>query len=349
MISGAGGGTSVRSAIASDLGFGDVSPAPAIAAIEQGENIKIVNLGSRSLADNVVIVMPNSPIKTVKDLKGKKFAISNPKSLGEMTAVLVFEQAGLKPDDVQRVALGGLSGALTALENGVVDATSIPGILFMIRGGESKYRVLLGPKDLPLLPPAIGIATGDLMKKHPDKLRALLAGRREGVKFIYEHPQDAIKILSKVYEPLPPKDVATLVNQLVEARTSGARDRSRCRALQNAVRAMKYVGIAHARRRSRQDGRHLVPAERLAGREEMSSRLPDGDIHAQLAGVTRVYPGAAGHPAVHALGPIDLDLRKGEFFAVVGPSGCGKSTLLEVLAGLQRATAGSVTFEGNAP
>ena len=94
VISGAGGGTSVRSVIASDHGFGDVSPAPVIAAIEQGQDIKIVALGSRSLADNVVIVMPNSPIKSVKDLKGKKFAISNPKSLGEMTAVLVFEQIG---------------------------------------------------------------------------------------------------------------------------------------------------------------------------------------------------------------------------------------------------------------
>src|ERR1700694_2674088 len=71
VISGAGGGTSVRSAIASDLGFGDVSPAPVIAAIEQGQDIKIVSLGSRSLADNVVIVMPNSPIKSVQDLKGK--------------------------------------------------------------------------------------------------------------------------------------------------------------------------------------------------------------------------------------------------------------------------------------
>jgi NitT/TauT family transport system substrate-binding protein len=241
VISGAGGGTSVRAAIASELGFGDVSPAPVIAAIEQGEDIKIVNLGSRSLADNVVIVMPNSPIKSVKELKGKKFAISNPKSLGEMTAVLVFEQAGLKPNDVQRVALGGLSGALTALENGVVDATSIPGILFMMRGGESKYRVLLGPKDLPLLPPAIGIATGTLMKQHPDKLRALLAGRREGVKFIYQHTPDAITILSKVYAPLPPKDVDTLVKQLVEAKF-WSEGQIEMQGLQNAVRAMKYVG-----------------------------------------------------------------------------------------------------------
>ena len=49
---------------------------------------------------------------------------------------------------------------------------------------------------------------------------------------------------------------------------------------------------------------------------------------------------------VHALGPVDLDLKRGEFFAIVGPSGCGKSTLLEVLAGLQQPTAGTVTFEG---
>ena len=77
-----------------------------------------------------------------------------------------------------------------------------------------------------------------------------------------------------------------------------------------------------------------------------STTLPDRQIHASLSGVTRIYPGAASQQPVHALGPVDLDLRRGEFFAVVGPSGCGKSTLLEVLAGLQPATAGTVIFEG---
>jgi len=65
--------------------------------------------------------------------------------------------------------------------------------------------------------------------------------------------------------------------------------------------------------------------------------------HAVLRGVTRVYPGA---PPVYALGPLDLDLARGEFFSVVGPSGCGKSTLLDVLAGLSAPTAGSIMFEG---
>jgi NitT/TauT family transport system ATP-binding protein len=72
------------------------------------------------------------------------------------------------------------------------------------------------------------------------------------------------------------------------------------------------------------------------------------DIHAQLSAVTRVYPGAGNQPPVDALGPVDLELRKGEFFAVVGPSGCGKSTFLDVLAGLQRPTTGTVKFEDKA-
>ena len=65
--------------------------------------------------------------------------------------------------------------------------------------------------------------------------------------------------------------------------------------------------------------------------------------HVILRGVTRVYPGAS---PVHALGPIDLDLARSEFFSVVGPSGCGKSTLLDVLAGLSPPTAGRASFEG---
>jgi NitT/TauT family transport system ATP-binding protein len=72
--------------------------------------------------------------------------------------------------------------------------------------------------------------------------------------------------------------------------------------------------------------------------------MTDPAIHVRLQGVTRVYPTKAG--GLHALGPIDLDLRKGEFFAVVGPSGCGKSTLLEMIAALAPPTEGKVEFEG---
>jgi NitT/TauT family transport system substrate-binding protein len=154
----------------------------------------------------------------------------------------VLEKAGLKQGDVQMVALGGLSGALTALENGVVEATAIPVILFRQRGGESKYRVLVGPKDLPLIPSQLGMATGKAMKETPQKLRAIQLARREGTKFIYENTDEAIQILAKIYEPLPAKDVGVMVKELVDAKfwTEG---RIEMPLLQNTVRAMKYVGM----------------------------------------------------------------------------------------------------------
>lgn len=78
------------------------------------------------------------------------------------------------------------------------------------------------------------------------------------------------------------------------------------------------------------------------------ARPPDvpAPAHACVVGVTRVYPGRGGASDVHALGPVSLDLHRGEFVSVVGPSGCGKSTLLDLLAGLGRPTAGTITFEG---
>jgi NitT/TauT family transport system ATP-binding protein len=72
--------------------------------------------------------------------------------------------------------------------------------------------------------------------------------------------------------------------------------------------------------------------------------IPAEQAHATLRGVTRVYHSQGR--SLHALGPVDLYLAKGEFFSVVGPSGCGKSTLLDILAGLNPPQAGTAHFEG---
>jgi NitT/TauT family transport system ATP-binding protein len=68
--------------------------------------------------------------------------------------------------------------------------------------------------------------------------------------------------------------------------------------------------------------------------------------HLSLREVTKVFPPVGNHAEVHAMGPVDLDILRGEFFSVVGPSGCGKSTLLDVIAGLSVATQGRATFNG---
>ncbi len=55
-----------------------------------------------------------------------------------------------------------------------------------------------------------------------------------------------------------------------------------------------------------------------------------------------------GHARVHVLRGLGLNVRRGEFLAVMGPSGCGKSTLLHVLGLMTPADAGSIFLEGQA-
>ncbi len=60
----------------------------------------------------------------------------------------------------------------------------------------------------------------------------------------------------------------------------------------------------------------------------------------ELRGVTKVFPAAGGR--FTALSDVDLRLSRGELAAVVGKSGSGKSTLLNLVAGIDRPSAGEI-------
>jgi putative ABC transport system ATP-binding protein len=62
--------------------------------------------------------------------------------------------------------------------------------------------------------------------------------------------------------------------------------------------------------------------------------------------LTQRYRRAGGGPPLTVLEGVDLEIAAGEAVAVLGPSGSGKTTLLGLLAGLDRASEGSVTLDG---
>lgn len=67
-------------------------------------------------------------------------------------------------------------------------------------------------------------------------------------------------------------------------------------------------------------------------------------VMVEAKGISKIY--STGHLEVHALDGVDLEVRRGEFMAVMGPSGSGKTTLLNCMSGLDEVSLGEVFVEG---
>ena len=77
---------------------------------------------------------------------------------------------------------------------------------------------------------------------------------------------------------------------------------------------------------------------------DMAHSVGDGPL-VRLEGVEKVYrTGRLEYPALRG---IDVTVDRGELVAIVGPSGSGKSTILNILTGIDRPTAGTVTVAGS--
>ena len=75
--------------------------------------------------------------------------------------------------------------------------------------------------------------------------------------------------------------------------------------------------------------------------------MPVAEIAVALADVWKRFPGPAGE-SVTAVRDITLQIKDGEFFALLGPSGCGKTTTLRMIAGFELPTEGEVYIHGRA-
>lgn len=64
-----------------------------------------------------------------------------------------------------------------------------------------------------------------------------------------------------------------------------------------------------------------------------------------LSHIQRTYNANSTHP-VKALKDISFDVEPGEYIAIMGESGAGKSTLLNIIATLEKATAGEILLNG---
>ncbi len=235
-----GGGTTVRNIMASDLAYGEVAPSAAIAAIKSGLPIKIVNGAVRTISDFVLVVRPDSDIHSLKDLVGKKWGLTSAKSNTDILSSMMLEKAGIPRDSVQRPAIGNQAAVLQAIQN---DSVQIGFILEPLWTKVSGHMRSIG-RASDVLPPmlqTVGIASTDAIRTQGDKIKAIIAGRRKGVEFALQNPEEAADILVKYYESLDPAIARQVVVALAKENYWSPGD-IEMTALQQTVHGLHLVG-----------------------------------------------------------------------------------------------------------
>jgi len=219
IITSAGGGTTLRNMLAGNAPYAEVNPVVVVSAVLQGVDLRIVSDNVLTVAEFVWAVKPDSPIKSIKDFKGKKIGYTNPRSTSQALARMLLQQAGLTEADAELVKTGGFGEGIAALDSGQIDVAAITEPLWSKVKG--KYRaVVVASEVLPPLDNVVGVTTVEMAEKKGDFLRAVIRARRKAVKFMIEHPDEAAEIVAKEYKL--DLDVAkSAVRNLVTSKTQG--------------------------------------------------------------------------------------------------------------------------------
>ena len=219
IITSAGGGTTLRNMMAGGVAYAEVNPGLVVSAIHQGAELKIIAENVRTNAETTWGVKPNSPLMTVKDLKGRKLGYSNPRSTSQALVSLLLKHAGYTPNDAELVRTGGFGEGIAALEIGAVDMTPFPEPLWAIH--KHKYRALATVNEV--LPPLTNTIAATIISQGKTKaefIKAVIRSRRKAVEFMNSNPDEAAEPIAKAFN-IELAVARSAVRNLVENKTGG--------------------------------------------------------------------------------------------------------------------------------
>ncbi len=194
-----GGGTSVRNTLAGDLPYGEVASSAAIEAINSGAPLRIIGSGVQSIADLLWMAKKGAPLHSIEDLIGKKVAFTAPGSVTNMLILMSMKKKRIDPNAMKLIAVGGIGANVSAVLNNAVDAGMCGEPVWS--ENEDKLQPVFWPKDIlsPNMMQTVAVTTADYATEGAAKLRGIIAGRRDGVRYIEDHPDEAADITAKAY------------------------------------------------------------------------------------------------------------------------------------------------------
>ncbi len=164
---------------------------------EQGVPVKILYLGHRD--GSTVMVRKEDPAKSLRDLRGKTFAIPSKYSNQNLVIHKLMEDQGVKPDEIRFVEMPppDMPGALAAK---AIDAYFVGEPHAARAELDGTGRVLYHAKDIwPNFISCVLVATEKLIKEQPEVVRDLVRGIAESGEWAETHRLDAAKLVSPYF------------------------------------------------------------------------------------------------------------------------------------------------------
>lgn len=187
----AGGGDTIRAISLGNMPWGAPNPPGTIGAAMKGEPIKII-AGDISAPIISWLVRKDSPIKSIRDLKGKKLGYTRPASNTEFLARKSLKEAGVPPDDVELVAAGDVASGLTALRTGVVDVAA--GDYYTLTRFPNDFRLLWDSSEfVPIYYTTLVVTNDKTVREQPDVLRGLLRAHDKAIAYTASNREEAAR------------------------------------------------------------------------------------------------------------------------------------------------------------
>jgi NitT/TauT family transport system substrate-binding protein len=144
---GGGGGDTTHVITSGAATFAMPALASPMIAYLQHQDVTVIGGEAQGTNGMSYLVKPNSPLKTIRQLVGKKVGVSNPSSSSQTNLVAVLKAVGVDPGKVKSVSVGAVTSGVTALASGAVDATwaNYPDSIDLVDRG--KARMLINVSD----------------------------------------------------------------------------------------------------------------------------------------------------------------------------------------------------------
>ncbi len=200
-----GGGEFVSGFATGKVHLGFTSFASALRGMVRGVPIKIVAQTSHFPVYWGLMVRPDSPIKSIRDLKpGAKISITTEGGLTHYVALLILQTAGIDPAQATLVPLGAGPQMPAALRAGQIDAAVVwsPVGPELEKAGVGRYAAKLTDM-LPAFTFSGVVASREFIDREPETIRKIMRAYRKGLAWMKANPDETVKLMSQWYDMEP--------------------------------------------------------------------------------------------------------------------------------------------------